>query len=477
MDNVSVTTTGAGLGLTPSDTDGDGSPDFIQTDAAGTDAVSVALNPLVTGLNTVISGTGAPGATVVLTDVNGDPIALIDDMGVLISPAEIVVSADGTWSAIPETPLSDGTEVSATQTDAPGFPTSNSSDTETLALDSDGDDVRDTIDIDDDNDGILDINEFSVDSQGFNNIDFSNTSDPGDIIGVNGTNAVTGGITNGATNQDQGTSDGILRLGVAGNSQATYSLGFNEPTNVVVDYPPTGSNFLFTSNETLTLSVAPGSSLTITNPSGQLLIDTNNDGVFESDVTSFTGETISFQVSSGSLSFGSGDFQITSDGPISQLDWTYISTSSGNNGASLRFQAEDVTANFDTDGDTIINRLDTDSDNGGIDDNIEGQNGQPFIAASGIDSDGNGLDDAYESVPGAGEGITPADTDGDGTPDHLETNDAGLDTIGGANPGPSQISGADGDEDILFGASIVGLGDVNGEVFKILLSAHPITTI
>ena len=162
IDNVSVTTTGAGLGLTPADTDGDGTPDTLQTDAAGVDVPPVSLNTVVTGLNTLISGTGVPGSTIVLTDGNGDPILPVDDNGDLIDSGTITVGADGTFEAIPATPLADDSEVTATQSDIPNVPGVTSEDTQTIEIDTDADGVRDTIDIDDDDDGILDTVELTA---------------------------------------------------------------------------------------------------------------------------------------------------------------------------------------------------------------------------------------------------------------------------------------------------------------------------
>ncbi len=74
----------------------------------------------------------------------------------------------------------------------------------------------------------------------------------------------------------------------------------------------------------------------------------------------------------------------------------------------------------DIDQDSYGNSLDIDADGDGIPDNVEAQTTGGYIKPSGNDKDANGLDDAYESVPGAGEGIRPADTDGDGTPDYLD---------------------------------------------------------
>ncbi|MDF0715478.1 gliding motility-associated C-terminal domain-containing protein [Muricauda sp. 334s03] len=74
----------------------------------------------------------------------------------------------------------------------------------------------------------------------------------------------------------------------------------------------------------------------------------------------------------------------------------------------------------DTDGDGIPNYLDLDSDGDGLLDNYEAQNYASFQLPSGEDTDGNGLDDAYEDFPGAGNGLSPIDTDSDNIPDYLD---------------------------------------------------------
>jgi len=72
----------------------------------------------------------------------------------------------------------------------------------------------------------------------------------------------------------------------------------------------------------------------------------------------------------------------------------------------------------DSDGDGIPDYLDIDSDDDGIPDNIEAQTTLGYIPPSGNDIDNNGLDDAYEF--GGGLGLLPVDTDGDSLPDYLD---------------------------------------------------------
>ena len=72
----------------------------------------------------------------------------------------------------------------------------------------------------------------------------------------------------------------------------------------------------------------------------------------------------------------------------------------------------------DSDGDSFPDYLDIDSDNDGVPDNIEAQTTQGYIAPTGIDANGNGLDDAYET--NGNVGLFPVDTDGDSLPDYLD---------------------------------------------------------
>lgn len=72
----------------------------------------------------------------------------------------------------------------------------------------------------------------------------------------------------------------------------------------------------------------------------------------------------------------------------------------------------------DSDGDGIPDYLDIDSDNDGIPDNIEAQTTQGYLPPSGVDANNNGLDDAYEN--NGNLGLFPIDTDGDSLPDYLD---------------------------------------------------------
>ncbi|WP_103866689.1 DUF4114 domain-containing protein [Aquimarina sp. I32.4] len=87
----------------------------------------------------------------------------------------------------------------------------------------------------------------------------------------------------------------------------------------------------------------------------------------------------------------------------------------------------------DTDGDLIYDPYDIDSDQDGIIDLIEGQNSLNFIALSGSDQDRDGMDDAFDP-DNAGTPQGYINTDGTDKPDFLDTdsnNDGTLDSVDG----------------------------------------------
>ncbi|MFG8099604.1 Ig-like domain-containing protein, partial [Pseudomonas aeruginosa] len=72
------------------------------------DAVAPATPTVDPSNGTTLSGTAEPGATVTLTDGNGNPIG------------QVTADGSGNWSFTPATPLANGTVVNATATDASG---------------------------------------------------------------------------------------------------------------------------------------------------------------------------------------------------------------------------------------------------------------------------------------------------------------------------------------------------------------------
>ncbi|HHW2246970.1 TPA: Ig-like domain-containing protein, partial [Pseudomonas aeruginosa] len=95
---------GTVVNATATDASGNTSPGSSVT----VDSVAPAT-PVVNPSNgTTLSGTAEPGATVTLTDGNGNPIG------------QVTADGSGNWSFTPSTPLADGTVVNATATDPAG---------------------------------------------------------------------------------------------------------------------------------------------------------------------------------------------------------------------------------------------------------------------------------------------------------------------------------------------------------------------
>jgi len=108
------------VGLAPADTDADNLPDYLHNEDGAGDAIPApTLNVSTLAPETLLTGTGIPGATVAFTDTNGALIALVDDNGEPLDPSEILVDSDGQYSVQPATSLSDGAEITATQSLTP----------------------------------------------------------------------------------------------------------------------------------------------------------------------------------------------------------------------------------------------------------------------------------------------------------------------------------------------------------------------
>jgi len=89
----------------------------------------------------------------------------------------------------------------------------------------------------------------------------------------------------------------------------------------------------------------------------------------------------------------------------------------------------------DSDASGRINPYDIDADDDGIPDNVEGPTTLSYLLPSGNDSDGDGIDNTYDNFSGfGGDGIHVVDTDGDTVPDYLDDDtdgDGSIDRIEG----------------------------------------------
>ncbi|NDV15636.1 hypothetical protein GO009_06315 [Muricauda sp. TY007] len=277
------------------------------------------------------------------------------------------------------------------------------------SADLDGDGVNDVADIDDDNDGILDTDECGGASGNFvqTATNVQNFNNPSNAEGDPGTTYAANAVS---TYQ----------------GQSILSFQFAQPI-------PMGTTV------SVFLSADPSVSSTdmqIQNAGGGWIASANN-------ITPGSITEITFNVSASNFQ----SFRVVAYQLGARV-----------HGAGYGGSVDCTTV--DTDGDGIPNYQDLDSDGDGIPDNVEAQTSLNYISPSGVDANNNGLDDAYE-----GSGLSAVDTDGDGTPDFMDTdsdNDGTLDTI----EATLTLAGSDSDNDGLDNNvdSSTGYSDPGGTI-------------
>ncbi|WP_281322441.1 T9SS type B sorting domain-containing protein [Flavobacterium aestivum] len=280
------------------------------------------------------------------------------------------------------------------------------------AINNDNDLASDNIDIDYDNDGIENCSE----SYGNQDINSSNPNSGVVSIGTY-SNTFTGAVTNSTPTAPIpfiGNTDGSFVTEVlAGKGfYTTYNLNFNKPINLSLEYPANAnSNDLLNTNAEYIVNSDIDKTITVQNPTNQLLIDTNYDGIYESGVTQFSSFEIRF-ILNGSIPLpaGTGTFKFQSYQTKSfKITHKNLSNSDGNK-STFRLIATCIPK--DSDGDGIPDQLDLDSDNDGIPDAIESQKNPKSL--SNTDTNLNGLDEIFEPI------ASPMDTDKDNVPDYLD---------------------------------------------------------
>ncbi|MEZ4721020.1 MAG: T9SS type A sorting domain-containing protein [Flavobacteriales bacterium] len=386
------------------DTDGDGVPDSQDLDSDNDGLTDFSENPAGTGTDANNDGV-VDGAS----DADGDGILDSADSndGALGSPNSNPTDTDGDGlaNAIDLDSDNDGITDLAENPDGTGTDANNDGVVDGAA-DADGDGILDSADSNDaafgsagsiptdtDGDGIADANDLDSDNDGI--------PDLAEDTNATGTDANNDGVVDGAADAD---GDGILDS--ADNNDAAFGSAGSVPAD--------------SDNDGL---------------ANHIDIDSDNDGI--PDFRENIGGTGTDANSDGIVD---GASDADGDGILDSADSNDGAFGSPNSNAT------------DTDGDGLANPYDIDSDDDGIVDNIEAQISTASTQPVGIDADADGLDNAFE---GATTGLIPVDTDGDGTPDYLDTDsdDDGLldileawDTDGDymVNISPSN-SDADGD--------------------------------
>ena len=366
--------------VTSTDTLGNPGSTSIEITITDSTAPMVTIDQLVTGIDTVVSGT-AEGS------LGDDSLAFFENdvqLGGTVS-----LDADGGYSFTPTTPLEEGATIEVRQTDLDG---NEGTDTVTITLDTDGDGVANTVDIDDDGDGILDENEISTTDI----TDIVGTIDPTDDYTVlfssnNGLidNSVTFSSGPGTIMVEANAELNFFESGenagdqdiVFGTAVGDVQLDFRSihPGTTLSDFMVTYSDG---STDNLAVNQLPGGELAIS-------MDGLSFSGFDTDPGPDTGQA------AGSIQFTNLDPNLS----IASISFGLVSTAPG----ELRSFVSVLTApSSDPDGDGVENQLDTDSDGDGTLDNIEIQTGQPIIPPSGLDGDRDGLDNNFDLTPDTG---------------------------------------------------------------------------
>ena len=280
--------------------------------------------------------------------------------------------------------------------------------------DYDDDGVNDNVDLDMDQDGILNCTE------SYGNV-------PIDLSILTATNISVGDYTNSfdteigvfsentiAPNPIMGSSNGdfVIMTNEGQASNTSIKVIFSNPLSAKLAYIQSATNEnLLTPNSEFIVRAPVNKTITLLNPTDQLLVDTDYDGVFENGVTEYSSFEIRFRLNgTTALPAGSGTFSINGY-LIDFIEIFQQNITENATKASFNLVASCVPKDADSDG--IPDFLDLDSDNDGIPDAIEAQSNE-LISPSGLDENKNGVDDAYDN------GIVPFDHDNDGVPDYLD---------------------------------------------------------
>ncbi|MEF2067995.1 Ig-like domain-containing protein [Pseudomonas aeruginosa] len=319
------------------------------------DAVAPATPTVDPSNGTTLSGTAEPGATVTLTDGNGNPIG------------QVTADGSGNWSFTPGTPLANGTVVNATATD----PSGNASSPASVTVDA--------------------VAPATPVVNPSNGTTLSGTAEPGATVTLtDGNGNPIGQVTADGSGNWSFTPTTPLPNGTVVNATATDASGNTSAgSSVTVDSVAPATPVINPSNgTTLSGTAEPGSSVTLTdgngNPIGQVTADGsgnwsftpstpladgtvvnatatdpagNTGGQGSTTVDAIAPTTPTVNLSNGSSLSGTaepGSTVILTDGngnPIAEVtadgsgNWTYTPSTPIANGTVVNVVAQDAAGN------------------------------------------------------------------------------------------------------------------------------------
>ncbi|MCO3293715.1 BapA prefix-like domain-containing protein [Pseudomonas aeruginosa] len=319
------------------------------------DAVAPATPTVDPSNGTTLSGTAEPGATVTLTDGNGNPIG------------QVTADGSGNWTFTPSTPLPNGTVVNATATD----PSGNASSPASVTVDA--------------------VAPATPVVNPSNGTTLSGTAEPGATVTLtDGNGNPVGQVTADGSGNWSFTPGTPLANGTVVNATATDASGNTSPgSSVTVDSVAPATPVVNPSNgTTLSGTAEPGSTVTLTdgsgNPIGQVTADGsgnwsftpstpladgtvvnatatdpagNTGGQGSTTVDAIAPATPTVNLSNGSSLSGTaepGSTVILTDGngnPIAEVtadgsgNWTYTPSTPIANGTVVNVVAQDAASN------------------------------------------------------------------------------------------------------------------------------------
>ncbi|NJB38203.1 Ig-like domain-containing protein, partial [Croceivirga sp. JEA036] len=473
--DIYETAPGSGVSVNePVNTDGQGAPDFRDTDSDND-----GLSDYIEAYDT--NGDNTPDTAPANTDADND--GLDDAFDNSISAPNGIADPFGAFNAGQKpTDFPNDQDPATAQVDF------RDDSVPLVPVDTDGDGINDDVDIDDDNDGILDY----VESLGF-----EPTDTQGDACGI------PSGSFTGGTYIGGGSGPGTVNAQYRFSNVVSTSLGIldaivtitEKDANVIfndIDLGGVGSNDAWQPSFDITgvagdsgsmsfqiTLVAAGTNFQVTvERFGGVIYDIDGanaresvtlarPGLYAVDANSLI--SVTENNATGTTTFqGPGQTWNGIDfGPRLAMYFNYYDTSaftvtfdlelqpgftSTNYLGSVLFQTCDINGLFhpnnttgttntqgtptgissgpgtaavftvndgiDSDNDGISDDLDIDADNDGIPDNVEAQLTASYVAGGVADTDNDGLLDVYEGT--GDQGLSPIDTDADGIKDYLD---------------------------------------------------------